>query len=94
MDTEDCSDEVGVVCGRVLMVGVASFVGDTPEPVLDEVWEVVSMATSSLGVADMGVSSSSLAVVGVASGNYKRIKYKELFRERIKISHKIQELLK
>ena len=64
--------KVGVVCGRVVMVDGASFGGDTimvtDDPAFDEAWEFVSMAASSLGATDTGVSSSSLAVVGVASG--------------------------
>ena len=68
METEDPSDGVGVVCERVV-VGGASFGGDTDtadDPALDEACEVVSMATSSLGATETGVSSRSLAVVGVA----------------------------
>ena len=72
MEAEDCSDEVGVVCGRVVMLDGASFGGDTiivpDDPAFDDAWEFVSMATSSLRATDTGVSSSSLAVVGVASG--------------------------
>ena len=69
-----------VTCGGMVTVvgrgggGGVSFGGDViTDPALDdEVWEVVSMAMSSLVGADIaGVSSISLDVVGVAVGTCK-----------------------